>query len=631
MRKLPIVLFLLLLLLFTNCSTESTPIYTLTTNVNPSEAGSVSPSSGEYDEGTEVELTATPNEHWVFNGWQGDHSGSENPITVTMNSDKSITAFFTERDYPLTIEIIGEGTVAEEIIQAKITDYPYATIVQLTANPAGGWGFVGWEGDLEGNENPETITIDGEKTVTAVFEIQSFSITVQIEGEGSVTLNPDKEEYEPGEEIEATAEAEEGWIFSHWEGDLEGNENPETITIDGEKTVTAVFEIQSFSITAQIEGEGSVTLNPDKEEYEPGEEIEATAEAEEGWIFSHWEGDITGNENPINITDDDNKNITAIFEIAPNTMAISLPQQGNVTLFQANNAPSGVVFVSTEEVAFDDENNGIWRSSDNGKSWDKTAAINVNFITIAANEPDLAFAGHDDGYLISQDGGQTWDAGSIDNTLSGDPLSLNDAAIVTATDGIYVATRDALGFGLYKSTNLGQSWQHILSSDDVSDTFDALLQHVEISPENSNVIYTSTSFDHNIWKSTNGGSSFSSIKSGITISPFVFADGIVINPDNSQELLIQGHISSNGGTAWNQQDVSPLSNIWIDNILIKVENNKIFGSYDLGDSWTEIIQLVGDNLPSFNNPDLYLSEDGLFLISNNDVYKTDLSVIESNL
>jgi len=203
--------------------------------------------------------------------------------------------------------------------------------------------------------------------------------------------------------------------------------------------------------------------------------------------------------------------------------------------------------------------------------------------------------------------------------------------MVSATDGIYVATRDALGFGLYKSTNLGQSWQHILSSDDVSDTFDALLQHVEISPENSNVIYTSTSFDHNIWKSTNGGSTFSSIKSGITISPFVLADGIVVNPDNSQELLIQGHISSDGGSTWNQQDVSPLSNIWLDNILIKVENNRIFGSNDLGDSWTEIVQLVGDNLPSINNPDLFLSEDGLFLISNNDVYKTDLSVIKSNL
>src|SRR5690625_5565792 len=96
-------------------------------------------------------------------------------------------------------------------------------------------------------------------------------------------------------------------------------------------------------------------------------------------------------------------------------------------------------------------------------------------------------------------------------------------------------------------------------------------------------------------------------------------------------MLIQGHISSNGGTAWNQQDVSPLSNIWIDNILIKVENNKIFGSYDLGDSWTEIIQLVGDNLPSFNNPDLYLSEDGLFLILKNDVYKIYFFVIVSTM
>ena len=105
----------------------------------------------------------------------------------------------------------------------------------------------------------------------------------------------------------------------------------------------------------------------------------------------------------------------------------------------------------------------------------------------------------------------------------------------------------------------------------------------------------------------------------------------MVNPDNSQELLIQGHISSDGGSTWNQQDVSPLSNIWLDNILIKVENNRIFGSNDLGDSWTEIVQLVGDNLPSINNPDLFLSEDGLFLISNNDVYKTDLSVIKLNL
>ncbi|MDZ7808783.1 MAG: hypothetical protein U5K71_16985 [Gracilimonas sp.] len=30
--------------------------------------------------------------------------------------------------------------------------------------------------------------------------------------------------------------------FSHWEGNIEGSENPVTIEVDGEKTVTAVFE-----------------------------------------------------------------------------------------------------------------------------------------------------------------------------------------------------------------------------------------------------------------------------------------------------------------------------------------------------------------------------------------------------
>src|SRR5690625_7668360 len=99
-----------------------------------------------------------------------------------MYSDKSITAFVTERAYPLTIEIIGEGTVAEEIIQDKITDYPYATIVQLTENPAGGWGFVGCEGDLEGNDNQNTITIEDKNTVTSDFVILNYSYTVMILG-----------------------------------------------------------------------------------------------------------------------------------------------------------------------------------------------------------------------------------------------------------------------------------------------------------------------------------------------------------------------------------------------------------------------------------------------------------------
>ena len=47
--------------------------------------------------------------------------------------------------------------------------YHYGDVVQLTANPALGWQFSAWSGDLTGSENPKNITINGNKTVTATF------------------------------------------------------------------------------------------------------------------------------------------------------------------------------------------------------------------------------------------------------------------------------------------------------------------------------------------------------------------------------------------------------------------------------------------------------------------------------
>ena len=71
-----------------------TPTHTLSVSVTPSGAGSVSPSGGEYESGVQVTLTASPASGYTFDYWSGSVSGTIPTVTVTMDSDKSLTANF---------------------------------------------------------------------------------------------------------------------------------------------------------------------------------------------------------------------------------------------------------------------------------------------------------------------------------------------------------------------------------------------------------------------------------------------------------------------------------------------------------------------------------------------------------
>jgi len=79
-----------------NIKANFVKVYTLTTSVSPTGGGSVSPSSGTYDEGTEVILTAIPASGYLFDHWSGDVSGNITSITITMDADKSVIATFIE-------------------------------------------------------------------------------------------------------------------------------------------------------------------------------------------------------------------------------------------------------------------------------------------------------------------------------------------------------------------------------------------------------------------------------------------------------------------------------------------------------------------------------------------------------
>jgi len=76
-----------------------------------------------------------------------------------------------------------------------------------------------------------------------VLALTEYTLTINIDGNGNVNKNPDQTTYTEGTSVQLTANPETGWIFSHWSGDLNSNSNPVTIDMNGNKDVTAHFEI----------------------------------------------------------------------------------------------------------------------------------------------------------------------------------------------------------------------------------------------------------------------------------------------------------------------------------------------------------------------------------------------------
>ena len=212
--------------------------------------------------------------------------------------------------YTLTVNTSGSGSVGLDPAGGY---YLEGTSIDLTANADPGWTFDHWTGDLSGSTNPESLYMDGPKSVTAVFTQDAYTLTVNVTGNGSVDLDPAGGSYTYGETVDLTANADPGWTFDHWTGDLSGSTNPESLYMDGPKSVTAVFTQDAYTLTVNVTGNGSVDLDPAGGSYTYGETVDLTANADPGWTFDHWTGDLSGSTNPESLYMDGPKSVTAVF------------------------------------------------------------------------------------------------------------------------------------------------------------------------------------------------------------------------------------------------------------------------------------------------------------------------------
>jgi hypothetical protein len=127
-----------------------------------------------------------------------------------------------------------------------------------------------------------------------------YDLTISSTGGGSVT-NPGESgpyTYDEGEVVSLVAQAEEGYEFVNWTGDVDEIANVEddttTITMKDDYSIMAKFAVKQYGLTTTSTEGGSVTT-PEEGifTYNEGTVIDLVAEAEEGYRFVSWTGDVS--------------------------------------------------------------------------------------------------------------------------------------------------------------------------------------------------------------------------------------------------------------------------------------------------------------------------------------------------
>lgn len=137
--------------------------------------------------------------------------------------------------------------------------YDAGTSVSLSASPQPGWNFVGWKGDVSGVGNPISVLMDRDRSVHAIFAPQMVTLTTTATAGGSVSPGGT---YPYGTLVSINANANLGYRFTGWSGDVTGGSPSVTVTLNGPLTVFANFAAKlSQSISFPAPGNQSVGAN----------------------------------------------------------------------------------------------------------------------------------------------------------------------------------------------------------------------------------------------------------------------------------------------------------------------------------------------------------------------------------
>jgi len=328
--------------------------FDLTLAVQPEEAGVTNPGVGVYkfEQKQWIPISTTAAEGYHFKTWmiEGElklKKDSEMATSVRLTGNGKMTAVYEKdtEDTTLTVKVSDpdagstKPSVGEHVVQV-------GQVVPLEAVPAQGYYLAGWLVDGSSVLDDNLLTINGATTVTADFRksIEEATLTMITDPEGSGATTPaiGSHTYSTGQTVELSVVAHEGYHFTGWAVTGQGVLNGNSVTLNGNTTVTAQFEKSTLDVNLTMaiseKGKGSVNPGVGVHKYKAGEAIPISAVAQQGYRFIKWSlkgavilssGSLTDSAAVIKLTG--NATVTAVIEKEAKEVTLKMSATPNHT------------------------------------------------------------------------------------------------------------------------------------------------------------------------------------------------------------------------------------------------------------------------------------------------------------
>jgi hypothetical protein len=320
--------------------------------------------NADFDYGTLVTLTATATSGSTFSGWSGGCTGVGSCV-VTLTAATSVTATFTLDRHDLMVSKLGGGagtiTSAPAGINCGATctaAFDHGTPVTLTAAPAVGSTFVGWSGAGCSGTGTCTITMNAAESVSALFSLQSFTLSVGQSGGGAGTITSSVGGINCGAScatlldfgtvVTLTATPAVSSTFAGWSGACTGLGTC-TFTIGAATSVTAAFDLRPIAVTVTRTGTGTGTVTSSPAgincgatctaSFDYGNPVVLTAAPNAGSTFTGWTGGGCSGTGTCVVTPITATTVTATFTASIYNLTVSRAGTGTGTV---TSSPAGI-------------------------------------------------------------------------------------------------------------------------------------------------------------------------------------------------------------------------------------------------------------------------------------------------